>query len=142
MCDWVRRSDAVSDEGGNGLTKGKSIIEILKMTLACLWMAAAAFTMPVSIGWIALDITGHSKGYSYDLGSEKDFSIMLGFFELFVWLLLVVPCSIYVFRRLWRYFRIKGVIAGIVVMVLLFLVMIYLMGGWEELLYCFGIGVD
>lgn len=121
--------------------KAKNIIEILKLTLACLWLAAAAFTMPVSIGWIALDITGHSKGYSYDLGPQKDISVMLGVFELFMWLLLVVPCGIYVFRRLWRYFRIKGIVAGIAAMVLLFLIMIYLMGGWGEFLYCFGIGV-
>ncbi len=121
--------------------KAKNILEILKLTLACFWLAAAAFTMPVFIGWIALDITGHSKGYSYDLGPQKDISVMLGVVELFIWILLVIPCSIYVFRRLYRYFRIKGVIGGIAVMVLLFLTMIYLMGGWDEFLYCFGIGV-
>ena len=120
--------------------KVKNFTGILKLTLACLWMAAAAFTMPVSIGWIALDITGHSKGYSYDLGPEKDISVMLGVFELFLWLLLVVPCGVYAFGRLYCYFVKKGVITGIIGMALLFLIMICLMGGWGEFLYCFGIG--
>lgn len=55
--------------------------------------------IPICFGWIFLDITGHSKGYSYDLGSEKDVSIMLGCIELLIWLALALPSNIYVFRK-------------------------------------------
>jgi hypothetical protein len=64
-----------------------------------LWTSFVAFTFPICFGWIFLDITGHSKGYSYDLGSEKDVSIMLGCIELLIWLALALPSNIYVFRK-------------------------------------------
>ena len=64
-----------------------------------LWTSFVAFTFPICFGWIFLDITGYSKGYSYDLGSEKDVSIMLGCIELLIWLALALPSNIYVFRK-------------------------------------------
>lgn len=64
-----------------------------------LWTSFIAFSFPICFGWIFLDITGHSKGYSYDLGSEKDVSIMFGCIELLIWLALVLPSNIYVFRK-------------------------------------------
>ncbi|MDE5621326.1 MAG: hypothetical protein K2I80_12575 [Ruminococcus sp.] len=45
----------------------------------------ALFILPICIGWIYMDITGHSKGYSYDLGDEKSISMLLGFVELIIW---------------------------------------------------------
>ena len=41
-----------------------------------IWTSFVAFSFPICFTWIYLDITGHSKGYGYDLGSEKDISIM------------------------------------------------------------------
>ena len=64
-----------------------------------LWTSFIAFSFPICFGWVFLDITGHSKGYSYDLGSEKDVSIMLGCIELLIWLALSFPSNIYVFRK-------------------------------------------
>lgn len=64
-----------------------------------LWTSFIAFSFPICFGWIFLDITGHSKGYSYDLGSEKDVSIMFGCIELLIWLALVLPSNIYVLRK-------------------------------------------
>ena len=37
-----------------------------------IWTSFVAFSFPICFTWIYLDITGHSKGYGYDLGSEKD----------------------------------------------------------------------
>ena len=37
-----------------------------------LWSAIIAFSFPICLGIIYMDITGHSKGYGYDLGSEKE----------------------------------------------------------------------
>ncbi len=65
-----------------------------------LWTSFIAFSFPVCFGWIFLDITGHSKGYSYDLGPEKDVSIILGCVELLIWIALSLPSNIYVFRKI------------------------------------------
>ena len=34
-----------------------------------LWSAIISFTFPVCLGIIYMNITGHSKGYDYNLGS-------------------------------------------------------------------------
>jgi len=64
-----------------------------------LWTSIIAFSFPICFGWIFLDITGHSKGYSYNLGSEKDVSILFGCIELLIWLALSLPSYIYIFRK-------------------------------------------
>ena len=56
-----------------------------------IWTSFVAFSFPICFGLIYLDITGHAKGYGYDLGSEKDVSIMLGCVELLIWLALALP---------------------------------------------------
>ena len=63
------------------------------------WASFTAFVFPFCFAWIYLDITGHSKGYDYDLGPEKDVSQMLGAVELIIWALLVLPSTFYVFRK-------------------------------------------
>lgn len=64
-----------------------------------LWAGFCAFTFPIAFEVIYLDITGHSKGYGYDLGSERDVSVMIGVFEMIIWLALALPSGIYVFRK-------------------------------------------
>ena len=61
-----------------------------------LWTSITAFSFPICFGIIFLDITGHSKGYSYNLGSEKDISVIFGFIELFLWSALSLPSYIYI----------------------------------------------
>jgi hypothetical protein len=39
-----------------------------------LWASVIAFSFPLCFDLIHMNITGHSKGYDYDLGSEKDIS--------------------------------------------------------------------
>ena len=65
-----------------------------------LWSAIIAFTFPVCLGIIYMNITGHSKGYDYDLGSEKDISILLGIIELIVWLIFAIPSNVYILKRI------------------------------------------
>ena len=74
------------------------------------WSAFTTFFATFCFGWIFLDISGHSKGYSYDLGAEKDISVMLGCIELLVWLGLTLPSTVYVLRRTAR--RSKGLLLG------------------------------
>lgn len=64
-----------------------------------LWSCFIAFTFPICFGLIYLNITGHAKGYSYDLGSEKDVSVLLGLIELIIWLAIALPSGIYVFLK-------------------------------------------
>lgn len=103
-----------------------------------IWTSFIAFTFPVSSAIIYMNITGHSKGYSYNLGDEKDISILLGFIELVIWLLLAVLPNIALFKKL----KSKGkipVILTIIIYMLLIILCVYLIGGWKELRRWFNI---
>ena len=96
-----------------------------------LWAGFIAFSFPFCFGWIFLNITGHSKGYSYDLGAEKDVSIMLGCIELLIWLAIALPSEICAFRRAKK--KGKVYIAALaVIFVALAAVSIVAMGGWSR----------
>ena len=98
-----------------------------------LWTCFIAFSFPFCFGWIFLDITGHSKGYSYDLGSEKSISIFFGVVELLLWLAIVWPSEICLFRRAKN--KGKVIIAAIaVIFVALAVVSVFAMGGWSKYL--------
>lgn len=99
-----------------------------------LWTCFIAFTFPICFGWIFLDITGHSKGYSYDLGPEKDISIMLGCIELIIWIALALPSNIYVFRKTTKKGKHYSIIS-IVLYIVLAIICVYFMGGWSEYLH-------
>lgn len=99
-----------------------------------LWSGIIAFTLPICMGWIYMDITGHSKGYSYDLGDQKSISILLGFIELIIWLLLAVPSNVYLF------IKVKKKIIPVIIFAGLFVLCVNFMGGWAEFGKCFNIG--
>jgi hypothetical protein len=67
--------------------------------ISFIWASVIAFSFPICLGGIYQDITGHAKGFGYDLGSEKDISIAVGCIELLIWLVLALPSNIYVFKR-------------------------------------------
>lgn len=96
-----------------------------------LWSSIIAFSFPICLGLIYMCITGHSKGYDYDLGSEKDISIMFGCVELLIWLALAIPSNIYVFKKT----KERGtfyVIIPVIVFIMLFILCVHLIGGWNE----------
>ncbi|MBQ3566901.1 MAG: hypothetical protein IJA12_06955 [Oscillospiraceae bacterium] len=98
--------------------------------LNLIWTAFIAFSFPFCFGWIFLDITGHSKGYSYDLGDEKGVSVMLGCIELLIWLVMAVPSNVYVFRKT----RKKGkmyLLFLAIIYIILAVICIHLMGGFS-----------
>lgn len=103
-----------------------------------LWTGIMAFTFPICLAIIWMDITGHSKGYGYDLGPEKDISVMMGATELVIWLIAALPAGIYVFRRTARKSRLLACAAG-AVCVMLSLVCILMIGGWGEYVRAFGL---
>ena len=65
-----------------------------------LWSAIIAFLFPICLGIIYMDITGHSKGYAYDLGSEESISIMFGVVELIIWLIFAILSNVYILKKL------------------------------------------
>ena len=75
---------------------------MIKKVIYCLnfiWTSFIAFSFPICFEMIFLCISGHSKGYGYDLGSEKDISVMFGLIGSLIWLALALPSNIYVFRK-------------------------------------------
>ena len=41
-----------------------------------------------------MNITGHGKGYAYDMGSEADIAVLFGVVLLLLWLLAVLPVTV------------------------------------------------
>ena len=58
---------------------------------AFLWLAFISLISPVWTGLIYMDLTGHGKGYGYDLGAEADISAFFGIVLLLVWLAVLLP---------------------------------------------------
>lgn len=102
-------------------------------SLNLLWTCIIAFTFPVCFGLIFLDITGHSKGYGYDLGAEKDVSVMFGCVELLFWLALALPSNIYVFRKAAKNNK-RYMLILAALYIALAVVCILITGGWNEYL--------
>lgn len=95
-----------------------------------------AFFSPVCLGIIYLDITGHGKGFGYDLGSEKPVSVFLGIVELRIWLALLLLPNLYLFRKI----RGRKLFSALVTAayVLLFFGGVAEMGGMRAFARCFG----
>lgn len=116
-----------------GVELKKRIVFILNY----LWTIVVAFLLPLCIAIIFMDITGHSKGYSYDLGPEKDVSIIIGFIELGLWIALSLPSIIYVINSLKGKNRYYYLITALIYILMAF-VFIILIGGWNEYIKAFG----
>ena len=96
-----------------------------------LWTCVLAFSFPVCLGWIYMNITGHSKGYAYEMGSEAGISVLFGCIELLIWLVLALPSINYIFKKTAK----KGavyVLIPIAIYAVLFLLCIHLIGGFGE----------
>lgn len=82
-----------------------------------------------------MDITGHSKGYSYDLGDEKSVSVLLGCVELLIWIILAIPSSVRFFSKINN----KLKIISVLIFSGFFILCVNLIGGWNEFLKFFNI---
>lgn len=94
-----------------------------------LWACFIAFTLPVCFGWIYLNVTGHGKGYDYDLGPEAQISMMIGCAELMIWCVLALPSNVYVFQKLAKKSK-PFLIFTIALFVALAVACLMLLGGW------------
>ena len=53
-----------------------------------------------------MNVTGHGKGYGYDMRSEKDTAVFIGFILLILWIISIVPIMIVLCRKFYFYKRI------------------------------------
>lgn len=67
----------------------------VKLIIALIGQSFIALLSPIWIGFIYMFITGHGKGYSYDLQSEADISILIGAIALILWIVAILPVSIW-----------------------------------------------
>ena len=97
-----------------------------------LWSSLIAFFFPLCFYIIFTFITGHSKGYAYDLGSEKDISIILGCFALLIWLVLALPSNIYLFVKTAKKCKFYLLIPIVLFIILATLGLFVYFGSWAE----------
>ena len=102
------------------------------------WTAVVMFSLPLCIGSIYMDITGNSKGYDYNLGSETNIWIMMGIIELIIWGVLAIPSTVTICKKITcinkKYLILMGAL-----MIFFFVGGICFMGGWHEFTRCFGV---
>ena len=95
-----------------------------------MWAGLIAFSFPLCFEIIYLSITGHSKGYDYDLGPEKDISIMFGCVGLLIWLAIALPSNIYVLRKTLNKGKVFLLIPAVLYVMLAVICVITVYGGW------------
>lgn len=100
--------------------------------LSFLWSSGIAFFFPICFYIIFTFITGHSKGYDYDLGSEKDISIILGCFALLIWIVLALPSNIHLFVKTAKKGKFYLLIPIVLFILLATLGMFVCFGSWAE----------
>lgn len=67
----------------------------IKLVLASVYIAFLGLISPIWLGIIYIEIIGHGKGHGYDLGSEADIRIILGFISLILWIIALIPMTIW-----------------------------------------------
>ena len=117
--------------------KGEDKMKKMKLIMAMFWQIVMALISPIWIGWMYMDITGDGKGYGYDLGGENDISVFFGVMELVLWMIAVVPITVWLCKQ-FSAIKKTFVAIPIVVFILLFGISVSLIG-WSEFISWFGI---
>lgn len=61
-----------------------------KLLLLSIWITIISLISPIWIGGIYMNITGHGKGYGYDMGSESDIAVFFGNLLLIIWIVALI----------------------------------------------------
>lgn len=69
-------------------------MEKVKTIILTIWFIFVSLFSPLWMGGIYMNITGHGKGYAYDMGSEADIAVFFGVALLLIWLLAILPVTI------------------------------------------------
>lgn len=110
-----------------------------KTAISIIWFIFVSLFSPLWIGCIYMNITGHGKGYSYDMGSEADITVFLGVLLLLLWLLAILPVTISLCKK--GYYK-KKLLAWLPFLSFagLFVIGIWILG-WDEFTMLFGYGL-
>lgn len=110
----------------------------VKTIISIIWFWFVSLFSPIWIGCIYMNITGHSKGYAYDMGAEADIGVFLGVILLFLWLLAFLPVTISLCKKSSRIKK-SFVWLPILAFAGLFAAGICILG-WNEFIKFFGYG--
>lgn len=108
----------------------------VKSFILIIWFICISIISPFWTGTIYMYITGHGKGYAYDLGSEADISVFLGFVLLIPWLLAILPVTAVLCKKCYKKKKIF-VCIPLFVFAVLFAAGVYILG-WRDFLSFFG----
>lgn len=110
----------------------------VKTAISTIWFLFVSLFSPLWIGSIYMNITGHSKGYGYDLGSESDIAVFFGVVELLLWLLAILPVTFSLCKKCCHKKK------SLVWLPLLAFTVLFVFGicilGWNEFIKLFGYG--
>ena len=109
-----------------------------KTTILTLWFVFVSLVTPLWIGSIYMNITGHSKGYAYDMGSESDIALFFGVLELLLWLFAILPVAFSLCKKC-RHKKKLLVCLPVLAFIGLFILGICILG-WNEFIKLFGYG--
>lgn len=108
----------------------------IKTAISIIWFLLISLSSPLWIGCIYMNITGHGKGYAYDMGSEADIAVFSGMILLLLWLLAILPAAVSLCKKCRR--RRKSLVWLPFLVFAGFFVMGICMLGWNEFLKLFG----
>ena len=110
----------------------------VKTAISIIWFLFVSLLSPPWVGCIYMNITGHGKGYMYDMGSEADIAVFLGAVLLLLWLLAALPVTILLCKKCCRKKK------SLVWLPLLAFAGLFVAGvcvlGWNEFIKLFGYG--
>ncbi len=72
-------------------SKGKTGMGKPQLAIISMWQCLLGFLSPAFIGIIYMMITGHGKGYDYDLREETGFYVELGIIAVILYFCLIIP---------------------------------------------------
>lgn len=85
-----------------------------------------------------MNITGHGKGYAYDMSSEADIAVLFGVVLLLLWLVAILPVTISLCKK--GYYKNKLLVYLPFLVFLVFFAVGICILGWNEFIKLFGYG--
>lgn len=110
----------------------------IQEAFSLIWFLFVSLASPLWIGGIYMNITGHGKGYAYDMGSEADIAVFSGVVLLLLWLLAILPVTISLCKKC-RYKKKSLTWLPLLAFVALFAGGVCILG-WNEFIKLFGYG--
>ena len=99
----------------------------LKFVLTTVCLSFVSIISPTWIGIIYMHITGHGKGYGYDMSAESDISVLIGIILLGLWIISIFPAMAWLSKKCYN-FKKTFIFAPLIGFVMLFILGIFLLG--------------